>query len=297
MDTNELKQKFLHRDRSARAITTDGTFRAAAIVNTNAAREAQRRHHLDPLSTLLLSRSLAAASLLASFLKGEERIVLELMGNGLYKRIFAEALQVGEVRGYVDKNDNPENTDSALGVGLLRVTRILYGKFEPVSGVVALQNGNVSADLAYYLTQSEQIPSAVRLDVDMTEDGEILHSAGIIVQAMPDASEHNIQVVHDNMLSIGSVAELAKNGYHPDEILRQFMPSECEIINNTPVDFFCRCSLDRFKSILLTLGMKEVRGMRDAGQRELVCQYCNNHYELSNADFDELLSQLQANQN
>lgn len=297
MDTNDLKKKFLHRDRSARAITTDGSFRAAAIVNTNTAREAKRRHNTDPLATLLLSRSLAAASLLASFLKGEERIVLELMGNGLYKRIFAEALQVGEVRGYIDTNSSPENTDTPMGIGLLRITRVLYGKFEPVSGVVALQKANVTADLAYYLTQSEQIPSAVRLDVDMTEDGEVLHSAGIIIQAMPDASEAEIEKVHANILRIGSVAELAKQGYNPDEILRQYMPSECEIINNTPVDFFCRCSLDRFKSILLTLGMQEVKGMRDAGQRELVCQYCNNRYELSDADFEGLISQLQANQN
>ncbi len=297
MNTNELKKKFLQRDRSARALTNDGKFRAAAVINTNTAKEAQRRHTIDPLSTLLLSRSLAAASLLASFLKGEERVVVEFMGNGIYKRIFAEALQVGEVRGYVDKNQHPENTETAFGVGLLRVTKVLYGKFEPVSGVVALQKGNVSNDIAYYLTQSEQIPSAVRLDVDMTEDGAIRHSAGIIVQAMPDATESEIMEVHDSMLRIGSVAELAADGYHPDEILRQFLPTDCQIVNTTPVDFFCRCSLDRFKAILLTLGLQEVQGMRDEGQRELVCQYCNNHYQLSNKDFDDLITQLKASQN
>ncbi len=297
MDTNELKKMYMQRDRSARAITTDGKFRAAAIINTNTAREAMRRHQLDALSGLLLSRTLAAASLMASFLKGEERIIIELMGNGVVKKIFAEALQLGEVRGYVEHNSTPENTDTPLGIGLLRVTRVLYGKFEPVSGVVALQKANVTTDLASYLTQSEQIPSAVRLDVDMSESGEVFHSAGIIIQAMPDAGEAEIMKVQNSIIELGSLAELAAKGYQPDEILRQIMPSETEIINKTPVDFFCRCSLDRFKSILLTLGLGELQAMRSEGQRELVCQYCNNHYQLSDEDFDGLIEQLQAQRN
>ena len=297
MTSDESKKHLLHRDRSARAITTDGAFRAAAIINTQSAREGVRRHNTDPLSSLLLSRSLAAASLLASFLKGEERVSIELMGNGVFKKIFAEAMQLGEVRGYVEVNPHPERNDEALGVGLLRVTRVLYGKFEPVSGVVALQKANVSSDLAYYLTQSEQIPSAVRLDVDMDENGSIRHSAGLIVQAMPGASETAIEMVHNNVLNLGSVALAAADGNSVDDILRRVMPGEIEIINRTPIDFFCRCSLDRYKSILLTLGAEEIRGMQEAGQNELVCHYCNKRYIISDQDFTELLEQLQARNN
>lgn len=297
MQESELKKMYQHRDRVARSITTDGKFRAAAIINTNAAREAKRRHNLDPVGAILLSRTLAAASLLACFLKGEERIVVEAMGNGAYKKIFAEALQVGEVRGYAEQNPQADMPDEALGIGLMRVSKILYGKFEPVSGVVDLQRSNITTDLAYYLTQSEQIPSAVRLDVKMNEADEIVTSAGLIVQAMPGAGEKEIMEVQNSIIELGSVAELAASGYTADEILHQVLPYDVEILNNTPVDFFCRCSLDRFKAILVTLGINEVQGMKNTGQNELICQYCNNHYYLSDDDFNALITQLKAKEN
>ncbi len=297
MSTSETKQRLLNRDRSARAMTTDGNFRAAAIINTQTVHEAQRRHSTDPVASLLLGRALSAASLLATFLKGEERVSIELMGNGVFKKVFAEALQVGEVRGYVELNAHPEVDNDALGIGLLRVTRVLYGKFEPISGVVALQKSNVSSDLAYYLTQSEQIPSAVRLDVDIDATGAVRHSAGVIVQAMPGAPEESVLKVQETLLAMGSVAEAAAAGLHVEDILRQVMPGEIEIINKTPIDFFCRCSLERYKSILLTLGLEEIQSMYDAMQNELVCHYCNTAYTITDADFEELLSQLRAQKN
>lgn len=297
MNTNDVKKRLLNRDRSARAITTDGNFRAAAIINTNAVREAQKRHGTDPAASLLLGRALSAASLLASFLKGEERVSIELMGNGVFKKIFAEAMQVGEVRGYAEINATPERPDEPLGIGLLRVTRVLYGKFEPISGVVALQRANVSSDLAYYLTQSEQIPSAVLLDVDVDESGLVRQSAGVIVQAMPGAPEDLIEQVQNTLATMGSVAHFASSGNQVEDILRRIMPSEIEIINKTPIDFFCRCSLERYKSILLTLGLNEIQSMKDANQNELVCHYCNKTFALSEKDFDELLADLRAQKN
>ena len=297
MISHDTKQRLLHRDRSARAITTDGCFRAAAIINTQTVTDAQRRHATDPVASLLLGRALSAASLLATFLKGEERVSIELMGNGLFKKVFAEALQVGEVRGYVEANAHPEREEEPLGIGLLRVTRVLYGKFEPISGVVALQKANVSSDLSYYLTQSEQIPSAVRLDVNIDSTGIIQQSAGVMVQAMPGAMEDEILKVQESLAALGSVADAAASGLTVEDILRKVMPGEIEIINKTPIDFFCRCSLERYKSILLTLGLEEIQSMYDAKQRELVCHYCNTAYTVGDADFEELLSQLRAQKN
>lgn len=290
MNETDLKKQYQHRDRVARAISTDGKFRASCVVNTSMVREAQRRHELNQISTLLLGRAMQAATLLSSFLKGEERVVLETMGNGIIKKIFAEALQVGEVRGYVDINPQPEMPEDALGIGLLRVTKVLYGKFEPVSGMVDLPKGNITTDLAYYLSQSEQIPSAVRLDMNVGEDNIIVSSGGLIVQALPGATEKEIIEVQNSIVELGEITALIESGYTVNEILRQAMPHDIEILSSTPVDFFCRCSLDRFKSIIVTLGIDEVRAMKESQQNELVCQYCNNHYYLSDSDFEEIIN-------
>ncbi len=302
---NAIARKvYAQRDRVVRAIAKNGRFRFAAIRNTKTVQTAQNNHALSPLTAVLLGRAMTSASLLAAFLKSEERVIVELMGNGPVGKVFAESLQLGEVRGYVTNpatmldfsNPNTMLSD-ALGVGMMRVSRILYGNYEPVIGLVELIEGDVSTDLAYYLMQSEQIPSAVLLDVSIDENGIVQQSGGLLIQAMPGANEQQIRSVYDSLQDLGNLPELFENGYTPQEIMQMITVEPLDQMDDTPVDFFCRCSLDRFKSTLATLGIDEIRSMKEAEQRELVCHYCNKHYHLSDLDFDDLLIGLQAKTN
>lgn len=289
--SDSVKKLWSQRDRVTRAITLDGTFRAAVIHNTTTTRTAQQKHGLDPMSSLVLARALTGASLMASYLKGEERMVISLEGDGLIRSVTAEALQVGEVRGYISLNKNPdESRATPLGKGLLRVQRILYGEYEPVMGIVELRRGDVTSDLGYYLTQSEQVPSAFVIDVAYDENEVIRQSIGLLVQAMPGARAEDIFKLYDAIDYLGRLSEFADAGYSPKDILQQIMPSEIEVVATSPVDFFCRCSLDRFTSALMTLDVAEIVQMREEDQRELVCQYCSTKYQLRDEDFDRLIN-------
>ncbi|MFY7997738.1 MAG: Hsp33 family molecular chaperone HslO [Candidatus Kapaibacteriota bacterium] len=299
-----IKKLYTQRDRVVRAMTEDGFFRLAAVRNTRTALSAQERHNLSPLAAVLLGRAMAGASLLAAFLKSEERMILDFSGNGPAGKVFAESLSVGEVRGYVqnpecvlDFSHNNPSLGSGLGIGLLRVSRILYNQFEPTTGVVELVSGDISTDLAYYLTQSEQIPSAVMLDVSIDKEGKVAQSGGLMVQAMPGAPESLIQRMYDNIKKLDHIADTLGTGYSPQEMLQIVADSPLTETSDTPIDFFCRCSLERFKSALSTLGIEEVKEMREQNQRELVCRYCNSHYNLSDSDFEDIIGTLQAKNN
>lgn len=295
---DEIKRKWAERDRVVRAITKDGMFRAACIRSTELSRAAQDRHQYEPLRALMLARAATGAGLMASFLSGEERVVIQLEGDGPVANIYAEALQVGEVRGYATLNSKPaEQSTSALGNGLMKVSRILYGKYEPVTGIVELRRGDVTSDLGYYLTQSEQIPSAFVLDVSFDEEDHIRQAAGLLIQAMPGARPEDIFRAYDTIDYLGRLTQFLDDGYTPEDILRQVMPTDIDILASTPVDFFCRCSIDRFKGMLLTLGYDEVAGMEADGQNELVCQYCNAHYYLSEQDFKDMKEELVVRRN
>jgi molecular chaperone Hsp33 len=288
--TDPVKKLWAHRDRVTRAITTDGTFRAAVIHNTTSVRTAHERHGLDPMAAMVLARTITGAALMASFLKGEERIVVSLEGDGLVRSVTAEAMQVGEVRGYITLNRNPvADRTTPLGKGLLRVQRVVYGEYEPVMGIVELRRGDVTSDLGYYLTQSEQIPSAFVIDVAFDAD-EIRQSVGLVVQAMPGARAEDIFKLYDAIDYLDRLSAYADSGYTPKDILQQIMPTDIEVVASSPVDFFCRCSLDRFTSALMTLNVEEIVQMRQDGHRELVCQYCSAKYELSDSDFERLIN-------
>ncbi|MFW5701911.1 MAG: Hsp33 family molecular chaperone HslO, partial [Bacteroidota bacterium] len=148
MNIENLKKQYKLRDRMVRAISKNGHFRVSVVKNSNTAKTAQDSHNLPDLPALFLARACSAAMLLASFLKGEERVVIEAEGNGPISKVFAEALQVGECRGFVDfsqdKSDwNISEISDALGVGVLKIARVLYNKPEPITGITELVKGDL----------------------------------------------------------------------------------------------------------------------------------------------------------
>ncbi|MBU3742792.1 MAG: Hsp33 family molecular chaperone HslO [Candidatus Kapabacteria bacterium] len=295
---DDVKKLWKDRDRVVKAMTKDGLFRAAVMRSTGVARKAQEHHGLRPLASLVLTRALTGASLLASFLKGEERITLNFEGDGAIGMVYAEAMQVGEVRGYCRENATAHpSTDSALGTGLLKVQRVLYNNYEPVTGVVALRRGDVTSDLSYYLTQSEQIPSVVIIDVVYDDEHTVREAVGLIVQAMPGASNEAIFKAYDALDYLDRLTSYIDSGVSLEDILRKVLPGDVDVLSSAPVDFFCRCSIDRFKAALLTLGLEEINAMHRDGHHELVCQYCSTQYNLSEQDFAEMREVLLAQRN
>jgi molecular chaperone Hsp33 len=134
---DDLKKKLQTRDRTVRVLSKDGNFRVACVKNSNAARTAQVKHDLYYFPATFLAKALSGASLLASFLKGEERVTLEIDAQGPITKIFAEAMQLGEVRGYISMNKSAQaskfdDLNFAIIDGLLKVTKIMYNRRDPV---------------------------------------------------------------------------------------------------------------------------------------------------------------------
>ncbi len=302
MANEELKKQFKLRDKVVRAISKDKTIRIAIVKNTNTAKEAQERHNLDFVSATLLSRAMAGATLISSFMKGEERIVIQLQGNGPISDIYAEAMHLGEVRGYVEHRADIEveqmkSLKDAIGIGLLSVSKIQFDKKDPVKGIVPITKGDVSSDIVYYFTQSEQIPTAMILDVSLSDNGLIQQSGGIVVQAMPGADESTLNLLEQHLLKIDNLCQYFSDEMMPDDILAKVIPIEYEIVSTKQTDFFCRCNKDLFKNRLLTLGVEELKDMREKGQNELICRFCNEHYIIEDLDFEELILTAQASIN
>ncbi len=302
-NVEQLKKNLKLRDRVVKAISKDGFFRIVAIKNTQVARDAQTKHNLDYMPAFFLARTMAAASMYAALMKGEERISIELFGEGLISRVFAEAIHVGEVRGYVNLNpDAPERVinklSDILGEGTLNVTRILHDQMEPITSIIPLHTGDVAGDMAFYFDQSEQIPTAVLLDVEFDENtGLITQSGGLLLQAMPGYSKEDL---FKNYIMLNNLKPLTKyfdDELTPKELLAEILPFEYDCIGSTIVDFFCRCSKNGFMDKMMTLGMDELKDIQKEGNRELVCLYCNKKYNLSDDDFDTMYSRISAKSN
>lgn len=300
---SQQRKAFFTKDRLIRGVTEDGFLKVAVVKTTDVVKEANRRHGLSLLSTVMLGRALTGVMLLASHLKGEERVVLRVEGRGPLGNISVEANHVGEIRGYVS---NPQATisiemgeklEDGVGRGLLSVSKILLSEGQPVTGTVAIQKGNISGDIADYLYYSEQIPSAILLDVGITPEGDVEEAGGILVQALPGAPVEYIQQVEQNLQELRSISHLLREGDYIDTLLAKALnPLPFKELLRYPVHFFCRCSKERFARALLMLPLDDLQDMQEESQN-LECHYCNEHYKFTAQEIQELVAfRLRKNQ-
>ncbi|NLT94226.1 MAG: Hsp33 family molecular chaperone HslO [Clostridia bacterium] len=286
-------------DSLVRATALDNTIRVSAVVTTKLTNEARLRHNTFPVATAALGRTMNAALLLTWGLKEkDETITIRIIGDGPLGGIIVDANTEGEVRGYVQ---NPQvdlplsekgklDVGAAVGKGTVYVTKDI-GLKEPYTGSIPLVSGEIGEDIAAYLAQSEQIPSLVSLGVLVNPDFTVAASGGIIIQALPNTPEEVLVKIEENAARILPVSTLIKEGNKPKDLIKLYLEGiDVEYLEEKPVRFQCRCSLERVKSALVSLGQKELEDMiKKDGKAEVVCHFCNEAYFLNKAELKELL--------
>ena len=97
------------------------------------------------------------------------------------------------------------------------------GLRENFSGTTEIASGEIDEDVERYLTDSEQIESALACDATVAETriGRVIGSAGILVQALP--GEASIEVaLSRGLFADGALARVVAAGLPPtgDDLLR-----------------------------------------------------------------------------
>jgi molecular chaperone Hsp33 len=299
-----LKEQFIFKDRLIKGIHTDGQFKISVVKTTDVVQTARENHQLSLLNTVLLGRTLTAAMLLASELKGEERIQVRLEGSGPAGMIVAEANRVGEIRGYVqnpaaelDYTDQEVSIGDGIGLGILTVSKTLYNEAEPRTSTIELVKGDVIADMAHYMAQSEQILSAFLIDVSLDDNGDVSQAGGLLIQRLPEAEEESIEKLQKTVATLPPISEMLTDGKYIDDIMHlACTPFDVKELDRQPVHFFCRCSPKRFKNALSLLGYDDLKEMEGESQ-EIVCHYCGSKYEISKSDLADIIKTAKAKLN
>nr|WP_307198169.1 Hsp33 family molecular chaperone HslO [Neobacillus niacini] len=61
------------------------------------------------------------------------------------------------------------------------------------------------------------------------------------------------------------------------------------MLETTPVQFHCECSRERISNAIVSLGRGEIQDMIDTdGQAEAQCHFCNEKYQFSREDLEEI---------
>ena len=281
-----------------RGIDRAAGLRVAVAVTTDLVREAARRHGAEGLGACALGRALTSSLLLATLTKGGERVTLQLQGDGPVGGITADATHAGDVRGYLTHADRARRPCDGRGRvvevlgrhGVVNVLRDL-GLKERYQGQIPLTTGEVDEDVEGYLRTSEQVPSALGCDVVMDGAG-IVASAGVLVQALPEEitghaasmpseprDESPVRAAQ-HALRIGILWEaLSRGSASPRQLAEAVYGGPLEFLDERPLRFACRCSVDKVEGSLTLLSTVELDEMiAEDGRAEVTCNFCNQRY-------------------
>ncbi|HEX0027152.1 TPA: Hsp33 family molecular chaperone HslO [Streptococcus pyogenes] len=286
-------------DKIIKSIAQSGAFRAYVLDSTETVALAQEKHNTLSSSTVALGRTLIANQILAANQKGDSKITVKVIGDSSFGHIISVADTKGHVKGYI-QNTGVDIKKTATGEVLVGpfmgdghfVTIIDYGTGNPYTSTTPLITGEIGEDFAYYLTESEQTPSAIGLNVLLDENDKVKVAGGFMVQVLPGASEEEIARYEKRLQEMPAISHLLASKNHVDALLEAIYGDEpYKRLSEEPLSFQCDCSRERFEAALMTLPKADLQAMIDEDKgAEIVCQFCGTKYQFNESDLEAIIN-------
>jgi molecular chaperone Hsp33 len=293
--------------------------RGALVRLTDGWQEALRRRGsvgaYAPEVNALLGELTAAGLLMHAQLKFDGALVLQIFGDGPVKLAVAEVQADGGFRATATVQGEVaagglEALVNAHGRGRCAITLDARNRRPgqpPYQGVVPLHGDRreplqqVQQVLEHYMLQSEQLDTRLVL----AADGQV--AAGLLIQRMPVEGGANLAgaPARRNEDDIGlseafnRIALLAATltraellTLEPSAVLhRLFWEETVRVFEPRRPHFHCRCSRERVRGMLRSLGRQECESLIvERGEVEVGCDFCGLQYRFDAVDVGEMFT-------
>jgi molecular chaperone Hsp33 len=278
----------------------DAPVRGELVRLTDAWREMTAEHDYPPVVKRLLGEMVAAATLLATTIKFDGTLVMQVHGDGPVQLLVVDCAPDLAVRATAKLRE--ESIPDELPMRAL-VNRSGRGRFaitlnpsapapgqQPYQGIVSLEGDSMSEILETYMRQSEQLDT--RLWLACNDDA----ASGLLLQRLPedggraartDADAWSRAVTLAQTITPSELIELT-----PDDVMRRLFWQEA-LQHYPPLAprFACTCSRERIGRMLVSLGKEEVDSIVvEQGSVTVTCDFCNRQYSFDAVDVAQLFA-------
>jgi len=250
------------------------------------------QHQALPQNLLTaLGELMVANALMASTLKLDGSLTLQIQTNGPLKLLIAECNENLGMRGTV-KWSGP--IESLVPIDLIKeghfiITLNQKNAKTPYQGIVPMEGNSISELLENYMLRSEQIQTKLWIH----SQDNIFH--GFLIQKLPFNSLAEV-VDPDAMKNIWEhVVALTDNSFEfispslkTSDILQDIFPLETiRLYDSSFPEFACSCSKKNVENMLRLIGKKECESIiEEQSSITIHCDFCNECYKYSEDEVD-----------
>ena len=258
-------------------------------------------HACPPAIEQLLAEALTLTALLGTLLKdaGGQMTLQAQAEGGIVGLLVCDYLG-GELRGYAkydaerlaDAGPNP-SLFALFGKAYLAITFDQPATDERYQGIVPLEGDSLAQAAQAYFTQSEQIPSLVRLAARKGQDDR-WQAGGLLFQHLPEGEEGrerlHTRLDHPDWPHVAVLAgsvkadELTDPGLALDALVWRLFHEEEEVRTLEPVALRkgCRCDPDYVRSVIARFPVEERAEMKgDDGLIRVDCAFCATSFPIN----------------
>lgn len=254
-----------------------------------------------------LAETVVLGGALAGALKYDGVFTLQIQAEGAIPLLVADVTSDGDLRAYARFDDDRLTEARArdelapvpryFGKGYLAFTVDQGPDTERYQGLVALDGETLSVCTESYLSQSEQLASAVVTAVAPPGNGRGWRAAALIIQRMPQGPASPILTAETAeedwnraVILMKSVqdSELLDPDLPPETLLRRLFHAEGLILHEPrALQARCRCSEERVRTTLRSFAKTNLDGMKDEdGVIAVTCEFCKARYIFTDRDLE-----------
>jgi molecular chaperone Hsp33 len=235
----------------------------------------------------LLGHTTALNVLLGANQKGTGRVSIQVQGSGPVKLLVSDCTAELRIRGMA-KFEPQVSADARerdlLGNGRLSVTLEDMTSGQMYQSLVPLEGETLEAIFEHYLSQSEQLPSFLRLYADK---GAV---CGLLLEKLPNAERRDPDG-WDRVRHLAATLTLDETrDAQPYHLLTRVFPEELmRVFKLYAVEYHCPYDEEKVKDMLRGLGREEVEGiLAEKGEVLIRNEICNHEYRFDAAAIREI---------
>lgn len=296
------------KDRLQKFLFEHAAVRGELVELTDAWKQVQANHAYPPVITNLLGEMLAAAVLLASNIKFNGSLIMQIKGDGPVSLLVAECDSSLQIRATAKLVEDAVISDNATlrqlvhanGRGRFVITLDMNDKLPgqlPYQGIVSLEGDSLSEVIENYMLQSEQLSTRIWLTADHSV------SRGMLLQKLPektgeDGLSHKTEEeeqVWEHLVALSSTLNREEMLSTDIDTLQHRLFWEETILSFEPQKpvFSCRCSRQKVTDMLCMLGKSEVQEALEEqnGNLTVNCDFCGKAYIFDTVDITQIFAE------
>ena len=237
----------------------------------------------------LLGHTTALNVLLGANQKGSGRITTQVQGSGPVRLLVADCTSELKIRGmaqYSAFSAGLPSEKALLGDGRLSVTLEDQQTSRLYQSLVPLEGESLADIFAHYLSQSEQVPSMLRLYADA---GAV---CGLLLEKLPRADAKDADGWNRvNHLAATLTLDETRDA-QPYDLLTKLFPEELmRVFRLFEVQYHCPYDEEKVKDMLRGLGRDEVESiLAEKGEVVIRNEMCNHEYRFDAGAIQQLFS-------